>query len=59
MNKEDASSLLEEIIDILTEVGNGTTDKDLERAKCLLFLFRDEWFDKINYCKEWKKTHSG
>jgi hypothetical protein len=39
----EAGDLIEGAIDILFEVGNGTTDEDLGRAMRSLFRYRDEW----------------
>lgn len=48
MKHEDASILLEDVLDTLVEVGNGTTDEMLHEAADKLFRFRDEWFKKQN-----------
>lgn len=52
MTKEEASTILEDVIDTLFEVGNGVTDDMLHEACDKLFKFRDEWFKKQNnICK--------
>jgi len=47
MNKEEAAIIIEEVLDTLVEVGNGTTQHDLHEAADQLFRFRNEWFNKI------------
>lgn len=47
MTKEEAREILEDVLDTLVEVGNGTTDDDLKEAADHLFRFRDEWFKKV------------
>jgi predicted amidophosphoribosyltransferase len=44
MDKRKASSLLEDVLDQLVEVGNGATDESLHEACDKLFAFRDEYF---------------
>ena len=41
-----AALLLEDVLDTLVEVGNGTSDEDLRLACKKLFLFRDAYFNK-------------
>lgn len=43
--RAEASLLLEEALDILTEVGNDTTEEHLGEARTLLFKFRDQYFN--------------
>lgn len=43
----EASSLLEDVLDTLVEVGNGVTDSDLHDAADKLFEFRNEHFNAI------------
>jgi hypothetical protein len=45
LTKEEASILLEYVLDCLVEVGNGITDSDLHGAADDLFQFRDFWFN--------------
>lgn len=40
----EACNLIEDVLDTLVEVGNGTTDKMLHDAADLLFVFRDRYF---------------
>jgi len=47
IKKEEASIILEEVIDTLIEVGNGVTDKDLHEAADKLLKFRDQWMKFI------------
>ena len=47
MKKEEASILLEDVIDTLIEVGNGITEKHLHEACDKLLKFRDEFFKFI------------
>ena len=47
MTKDEASKLLEDVLDTLVEVGNGVTDEMLHEAADKLFRFRDEYFKKI------------
>lgn len=44
MKTDEAREILEDVLDTLTEVGNGATDEDLWGARGDLFRFRDEWF---------------
>lgn len=44
MDKKEAAELLENILNILVEVGNGTTDEELHEAADMLFDFRDHYF---------------
>jgi hypothetical protein len=46
MTKEEATTILEDVLDTLVEVGNGTTEEHLKEACDKLFKFRDEWFNK-------------
>lgn len=43
----EAQELLEDVLDCLTEVGNGTTDEELWIAKAKLFKFRDEFLNPL------------
>jgi hypothetical protein len=47
MTKNEASDILETVLDTLVEVGNGVTDEHLHEMADLLFKFRDEYFNKI------------
>jgi len=51
MNKSEASTILETVIDSLIEAGNGITEADLHRSDDLLLKFRDEWFNHALYHK--------
>lgn len=52
----DAKLIIEEVIDTLIEVGNGTTDEQLHKACDYLLSLRDLWFDKrINQNSNKKK----
>lgn len=44
MTSDVAACLLEDVIDTLIEVGNGTTEDHLNEALHKLLRFRDEWF---------------
>lgn len=44
MDKKEAATILEDILNILVEVGNGTTHEELHEAADLLFDFRDHYF---------------
>ena len=44
LEKGEASILLEEVLDTLIEVGNGTTEEHLHEAVDRLSKFRDEYF---------------
>jgi hypothetical protein len=46
MTKEQASELIEDVLDTLVEVGNGVTDEMLHEAANKLFKFRDEFLNK-------------
>lgn len=46
LHREVAALLLEDVLDTLVEVGNGTSDEDLRLACKKLFLFRDAYFNK-------------
>lgn len=46
LSREVAALLLEDVLDTLVEVGNGTSDEDLRLACMKLFLFRDAYFNK-------------
>ena len=48
MTRDEAAGILEDVLDALTEVGNGVTDEYLHEVCSALFRFRDEWF-KVNY----------
>jgi len=47
MNRKEAKSALEDVIDTLIEVGNGTTDEMLHKAADKLLEFRD-YFNQTN-----------
>lgn len=47
LSDNEAEIILEDIIDTLIEVGNGTTDKQLHEAADKLLNFRDNWFNKV------------
>ena len=40
--------ILENALDTLTEVGNGTTDEQLHKELNYLFALRDLWFSKLH-----------
>lgn len=42
----DASLIIENVLDTLVEVGNGSTENDLHKAADYLFAFRDKWLYK-------------
>jgi len=46
MNRKEANDILEDVIDTLNEVGNGTSDADLHTARDQLLRFRDEYHNK-------------
>jgi hypothetical protein len=48
LSVDEASEILEDVIDTLIEVGNGVTDKMLHEAADKLLRFRDQYFDVIN-----------
>lgn len=45
ITNNEAKLLIEDVLDTLSEVGNGVTDKMLHEACDKLFKFRDEWFN--------------
>ena len=47
LSNDDAKLIIEEVIDTLVEVGNGTTDEQLHKACDYLLSLRDLWFYKI------------
>ena len=54
MTRDEAKEILEDALDLLVEVGNGTTDKDLHDAASKLFTFKSEWLkgqDEIDALK--------
>jgi 3-polyprenyl-4-hydroxybenzoate decarboxylase len=46
LSDDDAALIIENVIDTLVEVGNGTTDEELHKAADYLFALRDKWFHK-------------
>lgn len=46
LSDDDAALIIENVLDVLVEVGNGTTDEELYKAADYLFALRDKWFDK-------------
>lgn len=46
MNKTEAHKIIEDVLDVLVEVGNGTTDEQLREACDKLFKFKDEFLVK-------------
>lgn len=46
LSDEDATLIIEIVLDTLIEVGNGTTDDELHKAADYLIALRDKWFDK-------------
>lgn len=46
LSDDDAKLIIEEVIDTIVEVGNGTTDEQLHKACDYLLSLRDLWFDK-------------
>ena len=46
LSDDDAKLIIEEVIDTLVEVGNGTTDEQLHKACDYLLSLRDLLFDK-------------
>jgi hypothetical protein len=52
MKREEASLILEDVIDTLIRVGNWTVNEDLREAADKLLKFRDQWFKDIkSFCK--------
>jgi len=47
LTDDEARIILEDVIDTLIEVGNGTTDEQLHQAADKLLNFRDNWLDKV------------
>ena len=47
LSDDEARIILEDVIDTLIEVGNGTTDEQLHKAADKLLNFRDNWLDKV------------
>jgi hypothetical protein len=47
LSDDDAILILEDVIDTLIEVGNGTTDEQLHEAADKLLNFRDNWLHKV------------
>lgn len=47
-----AALLIEDVLDILFEVGNGTTEEDLVEAAEKLLKFRDEFFNPLRLTSE-------
>jgi len=47
LSDDEASLILEDVIDTLIEVGNGTTDEQLHEAADKLLNFRDNWFNEV------------
>ena len=45
LTNDEASFILEEVLDSLIEVGNGITDEDLHKSADDLLQFRDYWFN--------------
>lgn len=48
VNYSEAVEIIEDVLDTLIEVGNGTTDEELHRACDKLFKFRDEYLESLN-----------
>lgn len=46
LSDNDASLIIENLLDTLIEVGNGTTDEELHKSADYLFVLRDKWFKK-------------
>jgi|DEB0MinimDraft_10_1074344.scaffolds.fasta_scaffold342290_2 uncharacterized membrane-anchored protein len=46
LSDEDASLIIENVLDVLTEVGNGITDEELSKQREYMFALRDLWFNK-------------
>lgn len=52
LSDDDASLIIENVLDALTEVGNGITDEELCKQRDYMFALRDLWFKKkFNYDK--------
>lgn len=47
LTKKEAAEILEDVLDVLVEVGNGTTDEQLQEACDKLFKFRDGYFNLV------------
>jgi len=47
MDYSEASIIIEDVLDTLIEVGNGTTQEHLKEACTKLFKFRDEFFGQL------------
>lgn len=47
LSDDEAEVILEDVIDTLIEVGNGTTEKQLHEAADKLLNFRDNWFNQV------------
>lgn len=47
LSDDEATVILEDVIDTLIEVGNGTTEKQLHEAADKLLNFRDNWFNQV------------
>jgi len=47
LDDDEARTILEDVIDTLIKVGNGTTDEQLHEAADKLLNFRDNWLDKV------------
>ena len=45
ITREEALELIEQVIDMLIEVGNGTTDEQLHKGADLLFIVRDRYIE--------------
>lgn len=46
LTKDDVSLIIENVLDVLIEVGNGTTEDELHKAADYLLALRDKWFIK-------------
>lgn len=46
LTDEDAKFIIEEVLDCLVEVGNGTTDKQLHECANFIFALQDNWLKK-------------
>lgn len=48
LSNKDASFIIENVLDTLREVGNGSyTDDELHKSTDLLIALRDKWLDKL------------
>ena len=47
LSNEDASLIIENVIDALIEVGNGISDAELHKQADYLFALRDLWFKNL------------